>query len=146
MTQRIGAATLILQLVITIILALVADLIALMKDIREPVVVPPVIITREIHKTRDILQVHVVEQPALMENQTPATNAHITTALTAIITIAGTIVTAIVDVAAAGAVAITVALAVAVLLAAQAAVAVVQVVVQVVVHLRREVLAKATSC
>ena len=144
MTQRIGAAVLILQLATAITLVLVADLIARMKDIRELVVVPAVIIAREIHKTRDILQAPVVEQPALMENQTPATNAHITTALTAILIIAGTIITAIVDVAV-GAVAIIVALVVVVvvLLAVQAVVAVAA---QVVVQLRREVPAKTTSC
>lgn len=149
MTQRIGAVVLILQLAIAITLVLVADLIARMKDIRELVVVPAVIIAREIHKTRDILQAPVVEQPALMENQTPATNAHITTALTAILIIAGTIVTAIVDVAV-GAVAIIVALVVVVvvvvLLAVQAVVAAVEVAAQVVVQLRREVPAKTTSC
>lgn len=146
MTQLIGAAVLTLQLAIAITLVLVVDLIAHMKDIRELVVVAVVIIVREIHKTRVILQAHVVEQPVPMVNRTAALtviNVLIATALQAILTIAGAIVTAIADVAAAGAVAITVVLVVVVLLAVQAAVVVV---VQVVVHLRREVPAKATSC
>ena len=146
MTQRIGAVTRILQLAIAITLALVAELIARMKGIRELVVVPAVIITREIHKAQVTLQARVVGLLVPTGNQTPATNAHITTALIAIIIIAGTIVIAIAGVAA-GAVTITVALvAAAALLVVQAQVAVVEVAAQVVVQLRREVPAKTTSC
>lgn len=104
MTQRIGAIALILQLATAITLALAVVPIVHTKVIRERVVVPVVIIIQEVHKARVILQAHAVERHVPTANQTPATNAHITTDLIAILITAGTIVTTIVDVAAGAAI------------------------------------------